>query len=159
MTPQQRQRTIQLLTPLLIIAVICAVLVITTNKLTSAGIESNRQRVALRLISEVMPLVYNNDLLNDRIEVTSAGFLGGDKPVTVFRAKLDQQPVGLVLMPVIAITHQGSQMSLNPNYWAFFTRSSSPVIYTSLSLSNTAMVCATPIRHLVASAPIAGFAC
>ena len=107
MMSRQQRKLFHVLAPILIISAICALLLGITNQFTSERIEDNRQQATLRLINDVMPLTHTNDLLNDRIDVTDASYLGTESAVSVFRARQEQNPVGLVLMPVVAKGYNG----------------------------------------------------
>ncbi len=53
-------------------------------------------------LNEIIPeTAYNNDLLHDTITLKAPGALGTDKPVTIYRARKDGKPVG-VLFETIA---------------------------------------------------------
>jgi len=62
-------------------------------------IEAERQALLNNLNAVLDPSRYNNVLIKDVIQVTSKQYLGSAKPVLVFRARMDDQAVGLVLSP------------------------------------------------------------
>lgn len=107
MKSAQNKQWVQSLLAVLFISIACVLLLSITHRFTRERIDDNRQRVTLALINDVMPLTHTNDLFNDRIDVTDANYLGTDTAVTVFRARQAQEPVGLVLMPVIANGYNG----------------------------------------------------
>ena len=90
---------------LTVICALCALLLIVVNRYTEERIESNRQRLALRLINEVMPLEYNNDLFNDRIVISGGAYFSNE--VNVYRVRHDGAPVGVVFMPIIGRGYKG----------------------------------------------------
>jgi len=49
-----------------------------------------------------MPLPHNNQLYDDYIEVFEPGYFRNPDKVIVFRARMDDQPVGVAMMPVFA---------------------------------------------------------
>ncbi|MFQ5658845.1 MAG: RnfABCDGE type electron transport complex subunit G [Gammaproteobacteria bacterium] len=107
MIPEPGKPPLYDLIPLLILAILCALLITLAHKATRDRIAANRERAALALINEVMPLTHTNDLLKDRIEVTDPTFLGSAAPVSVFRARNQGTPAGVVFMPVIARGYNG----------------------------------------------------
>jgi len=72
------------------------------NALTHERIlEQEKQRV-LRELNEILPVAkYDNDLLEDRTEISDVAFFRHPDPVTVYRARKDGQPVA-ALMTVTA---------------------------------------------------------
>jgi len=62
-------------------------------------IEAERQAMLDNLHEVLDPSRYNNKLYTDVIRVTSKQYLGSSKPVTVFRARMDGNPVALILTP------------------------------------------------------------
>jgi len=62
-------------------------------------LEAEKQAMLNNLNAVFDPSRYNNVLFNDVIQVTSKQYLGSAKPVSVFRARMNDQPVGLVLSP------------------------------------------------------------
>lgn len=95
------------LLPLVAIAFVCALILVITNTLTHERIADNARIQQLKVCYTVMPLSYNNDLYNDKIEVIEPDYLGGDHAVSIFRARNNGEPVGLVMMPIIANGYNG----------------------------------------------------
>jgi len=91
--------------PLTMICALCILLLISTNQCTEDQIELNRQRLALRLINEVMPLEYNNNLFTDRIEIAEGNYFSNN--VNAYRVRNDGKPVGIVFMPVVGRGYKG----------------------------------------------------
>ena len=61
-------------------------------------IEQDKLRV-LQQLNEIVPVAsYDNDLLADRIEVVDVAVFRHSAPVTVYRARLDGQPVAVMMM-------------------------------------------------------------
>lgn len=88
------------LIPVLVIGALCALLLTTVDRCTREHIESNRQQLALKVIKEILPVKYDNDLFNDRIEISDkTNFMG---KVMVYRARYHGVPVGAAILPVIA---------------------------------------------------------
>lgn len=85
-----------------LIALIGTALLATVNALTYERIEEQeRLRVLQQLNAIVPPGSYNNDLLEDLIEISDESFFRHPAPVRVYRARLDGQPVA-VLMNITA---------------------------------------------------------
>jgi electron transport complex protein RnfG len=68
---------------------------------TKTPIEEAERAYMLRsLHSVIKPELHDNDIFNDYIEVTSPKYLGTDKPVSVFRARRNGQPVAVAITPI-----------------------------------------------------------
>jgi len=85
-----------------LIALLGTSLLAGVNSLTRDRIiEQDRLRV-LQQLNEIVPVtLYNNDLLEDSIEVEDAAAFRHPAPVTVYRARMENQPVA-VMMTVTA---------------------------------------------------------
>lgn len=77
------------------------------HALTGQRIGMNRERLMLAVVRDVMPLDHDNDLLADRIEISDAAAFGSPDPVSLFRARRNGQPAGLVFTPVPARGYNG----------------------------------------------------
>ena len=93
------------LIPVLLIGALCALLLTAVDRCTRDRIASNRQQLALKVIKEVLPVDYDNDLFNDRIEISDKTYFT-DK-VEVFRARYHGNPVGVAFLPVVAKGYKG----------------------------------------------------
>lgn len=77
-------------------------LLLITKSLTNDMIDEAEQANTLEAFNQVLsPKVYDNDPLNDTIQVQDEAHLGTSAPVTVYRARKNGQPAGLI-MKVIA---------------------------------------------------------
>lgn len=72
-------------------------LVFTTTKEPIA--EAERQYMLRSLNAVIKPDMYNNDIFNDYIEVSSEDYLGTNDPVAVFRARKNGHPVAVAITP------------------------------------------------------------
>ncbi len=82
-------------------AVFGALLVAVTYDGTRARIAANERAFLLRSLADVLPTGgYDNAVHEDAITVTDAALLGTPAPVTVYRARLRDRPVALVMTPV-----------------------------------------------------------
>ena len=85
-----------------LIALLGTALLATVNALTYERIEEQERLRVLQQLNAIVPLgSYNNDLLEDRIEIRDETYFHHPAPVTVYRARLDDQPVA-VLMTITA---------------------------------------------------------
>lgn len=65
---------------------------------TADKIAEANKRSLLTTINQVMPAeLYNNDLVQDQIQISDRAQLGSHKPQTIYRARFDGKPVGLVI--------------------------------------------------------------
>ena len=78
----------------------CFLLVHITGRLTEDRINDNRREAALRVLREIIPEHYDNDIFADTLQVSGPDNPGGDKPVTVFRARAGTDSLGVVYYPV-----------------------------------------------------------
>lgn len=73
-----------------------------TQYISAEPIKQAEKQVLLNTIDQILPKdQYNNDLFTDTISVTAPKYLGTDDPVTLYRARMNQKPVA-VIMKVIA---------------------------------------------------------
>ncbi|MEW6352898.1 MAG: electron transport complex subunit RsxG [Pseudomonadota bacterium] len=64
--------------------------------------ENERAALLAKLQTLVPPNQYDNDPLRDSVQVNAPAQLGSVKPVTVYRARRDGQPVAALFTPVVA---------------------------------------------------------
>ncbi len=103
---------------LLLFATVGTGLVAFTHNQTRERIEYNAQAEILRNLHVLIPPeIHNNDLLEDKITVHDRALLGTGEPVTVYRARLDDQLVAAVLTPVAPDGYNGSIKLLVGIYW------------------------------------------
>jgi len=91
--------------PLLIISMLCVLSLSFVNNITKEKIISNKEKAALAIINDVIPLDYDNDLFADKIELVMPD---GTRSTTVYRARLGNQPVAVGLMPVTTKGYNGN---------------------------------------------------
>ena len=101
-----KQRLLQSL-PLIITTIVCIMVVTGVYHLTHEEISANKQKAALKIINEVMPVAHDNNVFADRIEVTVPAFINQSNSVSVYRARRNNQAVAASLMPVIARGYNG----------------------------------------------------
>jgi electron transport complex protein RnfG len=100
------------ISPLLVLTwasvlVVSALLLTVTHQLTKTRIAENRQQAMLKVLRQIIPGQYNNDVFKDTIQIIEPGFLGTDRPVTVYRSRNGDMPLGVVFSPVIAKGYNG----------------------------------------------------
>ena len=69
--------------------------------------EAEREALLRSLHSVVRPENYNNEMFNDQITVTSEQYLGSKEPLTVFRARNDDQPFAVIITAVAPDGYNG----------------------------------------------------
>ena len=82
-----------------IIALIGTALLAGVNELTHERIIEQEELRVLQQLNELVPTTsYNNDLLEDMIEVDDEMFFHHPAPVTVYRARMDGQPRAVMMV-------------------------------------------------------------
>ena len=82
-----------------IIALLGTTLLASVNALTHERILEQEKRRMLQQLSEIVPAAsFNNDLLRDMIEVRDEAHFRHPAPVAVYRARMDGQPVALLML-------------------------------------------------------------
>ena len=83
-------------------------LVAVTHAFTAERIAANERAALLRKLEAILPAEgVDNDLINDRIEVSDPELLGSDR-TRVYRARSQGDPVAVVLNPVAPDGYSGS---------------------------------------------------
>jgi electron transport complex protein RnfG len=86
-----------------------AALVAISFHVTAEQIVENRRAVLMRNLSTLIPAdLYDNDLLTDTIDVPGDDLLGGEEPVSVYRARKNGEPVALAFMPTAPDGYSGN---------------------------------------------------
>ena len=91
--------------PVLLVAVPGLLLINVTQEILAGRVHAGMERREMQPVFDVMPLQFDNDLLADRILLTD---LPQQQAAEVFRARRAGQPVGVVVMPVIARGYNGN---------------------------------------------------
>jgi electron transport complex protein RnfG len=82
-----------------IIALLGTVLLAGVNELTRERIIEQEKRRVLQQLNEIVPTaLYNNDLLADKIEINEQAFFRHPAAVTVYRARMNNQPVAVMMI-------------------------------------------------------------
>ena len=92
-----------------VIALLGTALLAGINDLTKERIaEQDRQRILQQLNEIVAVESYNNDLLSDVIEVNQPGVFRSPVPVTIYRARMNDQPVAVMLVTTAPDGYNGN---------------------------------------------------
>jgi len=94
---------------------VCIVLLLTVYQLTAPQIAHEQREAMLNTFNKVLPpSLYNNTPLEDTLVITDAkalALLGSKEPVTLYRARQNNQPAG-VIFKVIARNGYSSHITL-----------------------------------------------
>lgn len=83
-------------------------LLLAVFEITKKDIAQAEQENLLQTFAEVLPTdAYNNAPLNDRIQFVSQPHFGTAKPVTIYRARKDNQPVAVILETIAPDGYNG----------------------------------------------------
>ena len=107
MTDKTQQQLTKIILPLISIGIVCALVLTIVNHLTHEKIADNARRYQLPVLDVLMPLEFDNDMFNDVIEVNDPGLLGTENNVSIFRARKNNAPVGLVILPIVTKGYSG----------------------------------------------------
>lgn len=89
-------------------AMIGTALVAFTFDVTRERIAATERADLLRNLHRIVPAErHDNDLFADTVQVVAPEFLGTSAPVTVYRARMDDKPVAVVLSPVAPDGYSG----------------------------------------------------
>lgn len=89
--------------------VISVALLIAINAFTQPKIQQAQQASLTQLLNQVMPASqYDNNLLEDTKTVTEPEYLGSTEPMTIYRARLNGEPAGLVVETVAPNGYNGN---------------------------------------------------
>lgn len=100
MNSEVHQTTLHMLSAVFIIALVCSLIIFVTDVFSRDRIALNKQISAIRMIEAVMPLLHDNNLYEDRLEVAELS-------TTVYRARQGEQKTGLVFMPLSTNGYNG----------------------------------------------------
>lgn len=91
-----------------LIALLGTALLAGVNALTHERIEEQEKLRILQQLNAVVPVTsYNNDLLEDSIEIRDEAFFHHPAVVTVYRARMDDQPVAVLMLVTAADGYNG----------------------------------------------------
>ena len=98
---------ISLILPLLITMLLGILITNYFVSITRDPIRQIKIKKHAELIQKLVPTAYDNDLLKDKIEITALGDLGTSDPVTIYRARKDNQPIAMIIQPIAPDGYNG----------------------------------------------------
>jgi H+/Na+-translocating ferredoxin:NAD+ oxidoreductase subunit G len=94
--------------PLTITSLVCLIVIVVVHNLTKDKISLNEERAAIAVVGEVITDEYDNDLLQDKIEIDVPPYINSSNMITAYRARKNNKPVAISLMPVMTKGYNGS---------------------------------------------------
>ncbi len=94
------RRTLQVVLPLMVIMAVGGLILAVVNEAAQSQIEYNRRALVLKDIRAVFPLDYDNDILQDSLQLEDESLLKFSGAVTVYRARLGNRLQGLIFLPI-----------------------------------------------------------
>ncbi len=105
--PAKRDRIRSVIVLAGVLAILTAALVWLADA-TRERIAANQQSGVTTALNALMaPRTYDNEPLEDSIEVSAPDFLGTSRPVLVYRARKDGQPVAVIVRPIAPDGYRG----------------------------------------------------
>ena len=90
-------------------ALVGTVLLALTDLATEKRIAENEYQALLDSLQALVPAtLFDNDIVADRIEVTSKEWLGSDQPVSVYRARQADKTTAVVITPIAPDGYNGN---------------------------------------------------
>jgi len=90
-------------------AVVGTTMVAVTFDQTKEQIAENQKQATLKSLHQLIPpSTHDNDIFNDTLLITSLEFLGSKKPVTVYRARKNKQPIATILTVIAPDGYTGT---------------------------------------------------
>jgi H+/Na+-translocating ferredoxin:NAD+ oxidoreductase subunit G len=102
------KQNISSILPLTITSLVCFIFIIIVHNISKDKISINKERAALAVINEVMPIKYDNDLFNDNVIIDVPAYINPTKSITAYRARVNNQPRAVSLMPVMTKGYNGN---------------------------------------------------
>lgn len=103
-----RQKMLQSAFYLALFTLVGVVVLLMTQQITAEPIKKAEKQVLLKTIDQILPKTqYNNDLFTDTISMTAPDYLGTSSAVTIYRARLNQQPVAVIFKVVATEGYSG----------------------------------------------------
>ncbi len=89
-------------------ALVGTILLSYTDIITKPKIEAEQKQFLLRSLNILIPEnLHDNDIFHDVILVTEPTLFGSDKPVSVYRARLKNKPVGVIINSIAPNGYNG----------------------------------------------------
>lgn len=94
--------------PLTVTSLVCLIAIVVVHHFTKDKINLNEEQAALAVVADVITDEYDNNLLQDKIEIDVPTYINSTNKITVYRARKDNNPVAASLMPVMTKGYNGS---------------------------------------------------
>lgn len=93
--------------PVIATFILCTLILLFVYRLTEETVNNNAREYELGTVKGLMTLPYDNDLLNDYLEINEPQPVSGNKTLTVYRARHNGEITGVVFKPVMARGYSG----------------------------------------------------
>ncbi|MEN9849729.1 MAG: hypothetical protein RL368_2469 [Pseudomonadota bacterium] len=94
---------------LTLFALVGAILIVGSYHSTRQQIVHNEKMTLLQTLNGLIPpSSYDNDLVNDSIEMENRAFLGSSKPMTIYRARKQKQAVAAIINSIAPDAYSGN---------------------------------------------------
>jgi len=94
---------------LTLFALVGAILIVGSYHSTHQQIVHNEKMTLLQTLNGLIPQnSYDNDLVNDSIEMENRAFLGSSKPMTIYRARKQKQAVAAIINSIAPDGYSGN---------------------------------------------------
>ena len=85
----------------ILLAMVSVIILKNLNYHTKDIITENKLLVTRKIFNDIIPGEYTNDIFNDTIKVIDPAYLGSNQTVTIYRIRNNENPVGVLIHPVI----------------------------------------------------------
>ena len=103
--------------PLLVLCFVAVLGIYAAGHYLEDRIARNQHMSILNISETLLPLDYDSDLAGDRLNVTIPTYFGTEMAANIYRARLGEEPVGLIFNPVIARGYNGiMEMAIGIKY-------------------------------------------
>lgn len=93
---------------MLFFSVIGTFILASTHLITEEPIKQSEEKEKLKLIGQVMPeSLFDNDIIQDRIDIAPDALLGTSSPTSAYRARLNGEPSAVVLEAIAPDGYSG----------------------------------------------------
>jgi electron transport complex protein RnfG len=86
----------------ILLVMVSVIILKTVNYHTKDIITENKLLVTRKTFNDIITTEYTNDIFNDTIKVIDPAYLGSNQTVTIYRIRNNENPVGVLIHPVIA---------------------------------------------------------
>jgi electron transport complex protein RnfG len=89
------------------LTLICVLLVSFIDSQTRDKISQNQIQARMLIFDDIIPETYTNEIFSDTIQVSEPNYLGTSRPVTIYRARNNDEPLSIIIYPVVAQGYVG----------------------------------------------------